>query len=74
MPAPQELKNWDEDMQMEEPASLLRDLDGETRGRREARMTISEYMTDQDVKLSKAKYLKRESPSVTASQQGPEEP
>lgn len=57
MPAPQELENWDEDMRREEPASLLRDLDGQTRGRREARMSISEYMTDQDVKLARAKYL-----------------
>jgi arylsulfatase A-like enzyme len=57
MPAPQELKNWDEDMRMDEPASLLRDLDGQTRGRREARMSISEYMTDKDVKLTPAKYL-----------------
>ena len=57
MPAPQELATWDEDMRMEEPSSLLRNLDGQTRGRREARMSISEYMTDQDVKLARAKYL-----------------
>jgi arylsulfatase A-like enzyme len=57
MPAPQELENWDEDMRMEEPATLLRDLDGQTRGRREARMSISEYMTNKDVKLTRAKYL-----------------
>jgi len=60
MPGPEELKNWDEDGRIEEPPSLLRDLDGLTKGRREARMTISEYMTDQDVKLNKAKYLNPE--------------
>jgi arylsulfatase A-like enzyme len=60
MPGPEELKNWDEDSRMAEPASLLRDLDGLTEGRREARMTIAEYMTDQDVKLSKGKYLNPE--------------
>lgn len=57
MPAPQELENWDEDMRMEEPASLLRNLDNEIEARGEARMTISEYMTNQDVKLAQAKYL-----------------
>jgi arylsulfatase A-like enzyme len=57
MPGPEELRNWDEDARVAEPPSLLRDLDGSTQGRREARMTISEYMTDQDVKLSMGKYL-----------------
>ena len=60
MPGPEELKNWDEDARVKEPPSLLRDLDELTQGRREARMTISEYMTDQDVKLSKGKYLNPE--------------
>lgn len=60
MPAPEELKNWDEGARVEEPPSLLRDLEDLTQGRREARMTISEYMTDQDVKLSKGKYLNPE--------------
>ncbi|MFT5481726.1 MAG: arylsulfatase A-like enzyme [Halieaceae bacterium] len=57
MPGPQELENWDENERVEEPPSLLRDLGSLTQGRRQARMTISEYMTDQDVKLSKGKYL-----------------
>ncbi|MGI9287339.1 MAG: sulfatase family protein [Pseudomonadales bacterium] len=60
MPAPEELQNWDEDAQVEEPSSLLRDLGELIKGRREARMTISEYMTDQDAKLSMAKYLNPE--------------
>lgn len=60
MPGPQELESWDEDARVEEPSSLLRDLDGLTRGRREARVSISGYMTDQDVKLSMAKYLQPE--------------
>ncbi|MFT5482523.1 MAG: arylsulfatase A-like enzyme, partial [Halieaceae bacterium] len=57
MPGPEELKNWDEDARVAEPATLLRDLSELSQGRREARMTISEYMTDQDVKLDKGKYL-----------------
>ncbi|MFT5766983.1 MAG: arylsulfatase A-like enzyme [Halioglobus sp.] len=57
MPGPEELKNWNEDEQIEEPATLLRNLDGQIQARQDARMTISEYMTDQDVKLTKAKYL-----------------
>jgi len=60
MPGPEELKYWDEDARVEEPASLLRDLTGLTRARREARMTISGYMTDRDVKLSMPKYLNPE--------------
>jgi arylsulfatase A-like enzyme len=57
MPSPEELKNWDEKARANEPDSLLRNLSGLTRSRQEARMSISEYMTDQDVKLKKAKYL-----------------
>ncbi|MEH6570540.1 MAG: sulfatase [Halioglobus sp.] len=57
MPGPQELNNWDEALTVEEPESLLRDLSQTIPGRREARMTISEYMTDQDVKLKQSKYL-----------------
>jgi arylsulfatase A-like enzyme len=60
MPGPEELKNWNEESQIEEPATLLRDLSRETRGRHEARMTISQYMTDQDVKLKRAGYLNTE--------------
>lgn len=57
MPGPDELENWDDISHVEEPSSLLRDLSHETRGRQEARMTISENMTDKDVKLKPAKYL-----------------
>ncbi|CAA0111755.1 Multifunctional alkaline phosphatase superfamily protein [Halioglobus japonicus] len=53
MPGPEELRNWDEDARFEEPETLLRNLDGQTRARREARMRIEDYMTDGDVKLSK---------------------
>ncbi|MAT91115.1 MAG: sulfatase [Halioglobus sp.] len=52
MPGPQELRDWREDAQVPEPDTLLRDLEGLTRARREARMSISGYMTDNDVKLS----------------------
>jgi len=52
MPGPQELKSWDEAVRIAEPDSLLRGLDSLTQGRREARMKISEYMTNKDVKLS----------------------
>jgi arylsulfatase A-like enzyme len=45
---------------VEEPRTLLRDLSSETLGRREARMTIAEYMTEQDVKLKPAGYLNPE--------------
>jgi arylsulfatase A-like enzyme len=54
LPGPQELRNWDEDARFEEPDTLLRNLDGLTRARREARMRIEDYMTDGDVKLSQA--------------------
>jgi arylsulfatase A-like enzyme len=51
LPGPEELRNWDEAARVEEPATLLRNLDGTTRARREARMRIEDYMTDNDVKL-----------------------
>ena len=60
MPGPEELKNWDEQSRVPEPPTLLRDLSEETLGRREARMTIAEHMTEQDVKLKRAKYLNPE--------------
>ena len=52
MPGPEELRNWDEDARLEEPDTLLRNLDGLTQARREARMRIGSYMTDNDVKLT----------------------
>jgi arylsulfatase A-like enzyme len=57
MPGPDDLENWDEASRIPEPATLFRDLSGETASRQEARVTIDEYMTDQDVKLKRAKYL-----------------
>lgn len=57
MPGPEELKSWDEGSRVEEPETLQRDLSQAIPGRREARMTISEYMTEQDVKLKQARYL-----------------
>jgi len=51
LPAPQELRDWDEAVPVAEPATLLRALDGLSRARREARMRIADYMTDTDVKL-----------------------
>ncbi len=55
MPGPEELRNWDEGARVPEPPTLLRDLEGLTEARREARMTIRDYMTDNDVKLSQSK-------------------
>ena len=52
LPGPQELLDWDEGARMAEPDTLFRDLDGQIRARREARMRIEDYMTDMDVKLS----------------------
>lgn len=60
LPGPDELRNWDEEARVEEPESLLRDLEPLTRGRREARMTIAEYMTNKDVKLSMGRELNPE--------------
>lgn len=57
MPGPQELKNWDEEVRVEEPESLLRDLSELSQGRREARMRIEDYMTNKDVKLSMGGHL-----------------
>lgn len=52
LPAPRELREWDEEATVPEPPTLLRDLSGLIRSRREARMSIAGYMTDHDVKLS----------------------
>jgi len=57
MPGPQELKNWDEKARVPEPPTLLRDLSDLSEARRDARMTIREYMTDNDVKLSQSRGL-----------------
>ena len=45
---------------MPEPPTLLRDLSGELDVRQDARMTISEYMNERDVKLERPKYLNAE--------------
>ena len=52
LPGPEELENWDEAAQVPEPDTLFRTMDGEVRARREARMSIRKFMTDNDVKLS----------------------
>ena len=52
LPGPDELRNWNEDAKVAEPDTLFRTTDGLTRARREARMRIADYMTDNDVKLS----------------------
>lgn len=52
LPGPEELHHWDENARMEEPATLLRDLSGLITARQDARMSIADYMTDRDVKLS----------------------
>jgi arylsulfatase A-like enzyme len=57
LPGPEELRNWDENAKIEEPDTLLRPLDGLTQARREARMRLAEYMTDNDVKLKQANSL-----------------
>jgi arylsulfatase A-like enzyme len=57
LPGPEELRNWQEDVRVKEPDTLLRALDGLTKARREARMRIEDYMTDRDVKLKMADNL-----------------
>jgi arylsulfatase A-like enzyme len=52
LPGPEELRNWDENAKVAEPDTLLRPMHGLNRARREARMRIADYMTDNDVKLS----------------------
>lgn len=57
LPGPQELADWTEDVKVAEPPTLFRSLDGLTQARQDARMSIAEYMTDSDVKLSKVDNL-----------------
>jgi arylsulfatase A-like enzyme len=57
LPGPGELRAWDENARVAEPDTLLRDLGSQTRARREARMRIAEYMTDNDVKLKQGNPL-----------------
>lgn len=52
MPGPEELRNWDEKTRVAEPGTLLRDLSDQNSARRDARMSIDAYMTNNDVKLS----------------------
>ena len=52
LPGPEELKAWDESARLPEPESLRRDLKDQIQARREARMSIAQHMTDNDVKLS----------------------
>lgn len=52
LPGEEELRNWQEEERIAEPESLFRSMEGLTQARQDARMTISDYMTDKDVKLS----------------------
>lgn len=52
LPGPEELRDWDEQVQLAEPDSLFRNLDDLTQARTQSRMRIEDYMTDVDVKLS----------------------
>jgi arylsulfatase A-like enzyme len=52
MPGPEELKDWDEDARIPEPKTLLRDMSGLNKARRQARMSIEDYMTENDTKFS----------------------
>ena len=53
----EELRKWDEAARIAEPDSLFRNLDGLTHARRDARMRIADYMTDNDVKLKSGNSL-----------------
>ena len=57
LPGPAELDQWNEDRKIEEPPTLTRDTTGLSKARREARMSIADYMTDRDVKLSQPENL-----------------
>jgi arylsulfatase A-like enzyme len=67
LPGPEEMRNWDEGREIAEPDTLLRDLSGLNRARREARMSIDEYMTDNDVKLSVTRNLTAEQAALWES-------
>jgi arylsulfatase A-like enzyme len=67
LPGPEEMRSWDEGREIAEPDSLLRDLSGLNSARREARMSIDEYMTDNDVKLSMTGNLTTEQAAVWES-------
>jgi arylsulfatase A-like enzyme len=60
LPGPEELRNWNEDAKVAEPDTLLRSMDGLNKARRQARMRIADYMTDNDVKLSLGNKLNSE--------------
>ena len=57
LPGPAELDEWNEDLKIEEPSTLTRDTTALSKARREARMSIADYMTDRDVKLSQPENL-----------------
>lgn len=52
LPGPEELRTWQEESKIAEPGTLLRNLDDLTAGRRNARMSIEDWMTRNDVKLN----------------------
>jgi arylsulfatase A-like enzyme len=67
MPGPQELADWDEKARLPEPESLLREMNDLNRARREARMSIADYMTDNDVKTSLPGHLNEEQAALWES-------
>ena len=71
MPGPEELRDWDEQARVEEPDTLLRDLSSLTAARRDQRMSIAGYMTDNDVKLSRRKGFTEEQVALFDAAFGP---
>jgi arylsulfatase A-like enzyme len=57
LPGPEELRSWQESAKVEEPSSLLRSMEGLTEARQDARMSISDYITNNDAKLSKPRNM-----------------
>lgn len=57
LPGPQELAQWNEKARVAEPVTLERDMQALNQARREVRMSITDYMTDNDVKLSMSRNL-----------------
>ncbi len=67
LPGPQELREWDEGYRVKEPESLFRNVDEFNEARRQSRMRIADYMTDQDVKLSMGNTLTPEQEALWKS-------
>ncbi len=67
LPGPQEMREWNEAEKIAAPASLFRDLSSENKARRKARMSIADYMTNNDVKLTRGKELTPEQTALWES-------